>query len=590
MKLKLISEYKSIADNDKKALESLDFSDFSIITGTNGSGKTHLLEGICRGQIQILDDDGHPDMYKIVYFNYTDFNFNCDKPLQKMPANYTFSALRQLKDSLLNFVRKDISDVVFAEFLFDYIKSDIDKKRRLVDKFVRERVPIEEYPDFNVAQNIFGVLEVFVSNYIHLIKDKKIEEIISLSKISNTEMGQCFRRICKTYFLDRAKHLLGDLGNVFDSKGRFNTDESRDDFIQSKGDDPLADFNKILKDIELNNYFFEEKFPLNEYDIICFSSSNPQRRGMDEFSQYQYNPSLSNGKISINIDGLSSGEQILLGLATFVYDQKRKKGENFVLLLDEVDTNLHPSMVNKLLNLIQNVFIKKYKLKVFLVTHSPTTVALAPENSVFVMHRSDESKPRIEQVSNEDALEVLTEGFATLDKGLKLLDQISKKEVSVFTEGNNAEYIKRALEYFGGVNKDKIDVVSDIDGITGQDQLRSYFRLFSKVKHDNLVFFVWDCDAKKLPEGSGKTAGFKFPKNSENQRVGKGVENLFPEKAFENRFYRTKPTHDGGERKSLDKNAFMKHMIENGTEKDFANFKPLFDKIDEALQKSAENK
>ena len=42
MKLKFVSQYKSIGQEMQKDLESLDFPDFSIITGTNGSRKMRL--------------------------------------------------------------------------------------------------------------------------------------------------------------------------------------------------------------------------------------------------------------------------------------------------------------------------------------------------------------------------------------------------------------------------------------------------------------------------------------------------------------------------------------------------------------------
>ena len=490
MELKLSSGYKSITDNDKQAIERLNFPDFSIITGANGSGKTHLLEGMNNRKIQILDDNGHPNTYKVVYFNYADFNFNCDKPRQNMPSNDPFHELRKLKNAILQFVRKDklhvpfdplykpmfalsntplfldYSDFSFSKLLFHYRKADINEKRKLVDTFVREMISKKvrqsfgelvsekvrsvfasvkewfskkEHPDLNVTKIISEALESFVSKYDHLIKDKTVKEIRISSKernFSETEMGKNFIRICEKYFLDRARHLSRDRRKSSDSKETFNIEKSREDFIESNGNNPLADFNKILRKIGLNNYSFKEEFPLKDDDIIRLS---PQDNEENTLVGYQYIPLLSNGKILITIDALSSGEQILLGLATFFYDQKRKKNENFVLLLDEVDTNLQPSMIKKLLSLIQNNFIKDYKLKVFLVTHSPTTVALAPENSVFVMHRPEDDKPRIEESGNENALKILSEGFVSITKNssdLEISYNISRTKLPVlFVEG-----------------------------------------------------------------------------------------------------------------------------------------------------------
>ena len=72
MKLKYIRDYKSIGLDIKSCLESLNFPDFSIITGTNGSGKTHLLEAIVNKHITISIKDIE-NYGPITYFNYQNF-------------------------------------------------------------------------------------------------------------------------------------------------------------------------------------------------------------------------------------------------------------------------------------------------------------------------------------------------------------------------------------------------------------------------------------------------------------------------------------------------------------------------------------
>ena len=72
MKLKFKEPYKSITEADKDAIESLELSDLNIITGTNGSGKTHLLESLVAKNIEInykAEDSFGP----IEYFDYKNF-------------------------------------------------------------------------------------------------------------------------------------------------------------------------------------------------------------------------------------------------------------------------------------------------------------------------------------------------------------------------------------------------------------------------------------------------------------------------------------------------------------------------------------
>jgi hypothetical protein len=73
-----------------------------------------------------------------------------------------------------------------------------------------------------------------------------------------------------------------------------------------------------------------------------------------------------------------------------------------------------------MLEVIENIFLQ-HGVKVILVPHSPTTIALAPEESIFVMNHSELN--RIEKKSKQIALTVLTQGFATIGQGLKLSNQ-----------------------------------------------------------------------------------------------------------------------------------------------------------------------
>ena len=84
-----------------------------------------------------------------------------------------------------------------------------------------------------------------------------------------------------------------------------------------------------------------------------------------------------------------------------------------VLLLDEPDASLHPSMVRSLLWVVKDVFCERYDVQVILATHSPSAIALAPEESLYTMHRVGD--PRLRKApSRDDALKGLMVGVPTL--------------------------------------------------------------------------------------------------------------------------------------------------------------------------------
>ena len=68
-----------------------------------------------------------------------------------------------------------------------------------------------------------------------------------------------------------------------------------------------------------------------------------------------------------------------------------------------------------------------------------------------------------------------------LEEGIKLFDQISKKELSIITEGDNAEYIKKAMEFFGNQHVNKIDIIKGVEGKSGKNQLKTIFMKKSKI-------------------------------------------------------------------------------------------------------------
>lgn len=112
---------------------------------------------------------------------------------------------------------------------------------------------------------------------------------------------------------------------------------------------------------------------------------------------------------------LSAGEKTLLQLALSIYSGTHRVGlarTPKVLLLDEPDATLHPSMVRSMLSLIQDVLVSRLDIRVIMTTHSPTTVALSPEGSLFIMERAGEV--RLTRASRDGALRRLLVGVPTL--------------------------------------------------------------------------------------------------------------------------------------------------------------------------------
>ena len=119
--------------------------------------------------------------------------------------------------------------------------------------------------------------------------------------------------------------------------------------------------------------------------------------------------------LELTADALSSGEKTLVQIALSVYSGLYRSAISKVpgvLLLDEPDSTLHPSMVRSMLLLIQDVLVTRLQMRVIITTHSPTTVALAPLSSIFVMERAGE--PRLQRSTRDEALRRLLVGVPTV--------------------------------------------------------------------------------------------------------------------------------------------------------------------------------
>ena len=106
--------------------------------------------------------------------------------------------------------------------------------------------------------------------------------------------------------------------------------------------------------------------------------------------------------------GLSSGERILTKIALVRYIQSTdliyyKKPK--LILFDEPDAHLHPSLVEELFATIKEVFLDD-GIKVILTTHSPTTVALADEGTIIALQRH--APPEL--ISRRAAVNILMSG------------------------------------------------------------------------------------------------------------------------------------------------------------------------------------
>ncbi|MFA6182650.1 AAA family ATPase [Acidithiobacillus sp.] len=538
----------------------VEIPDFVVLTGVNGSGKSHLVQAIENGSV-LIEGLNNPH---VVHFNYETF---------KLENEGAFNAqqLFNEREQAWNFYQQQVTPQATS-----WRNSIQGEYQTLRDECVKENKPfwsaakerVQQYTSqgsafltqknlrsnaqaqgvYSLAKKIpYGIDEIDHNTFVSLYKPYQFTK-----DFLPHQLGKIFW----DYYAKYRHNQLNAFENEKYNKGYPSLSE--EDFIEAHGRKPWELANEILAT------FYSLKYRVN----------SPE--GTDMFSSFQLKlQHIEKPGLEVDFGHLSSGERVLMALVASVYKSSADRLFPDVLLLDEVDASLHPSMMQNMLKVIEEIFLK-HGVKVILVSHSPTTIALAPDESIFAMQRSGTN--RIEKKSKEEALSILTEGFATIEQGLRLFDQVARSSITIITEGHNEALLRKALELF---HVEGVEVLPGVQDITGKTQLRTVFQFFCKVQHQNKVIVVWDCDAPNGLEEEERTYPYVIPTNPRNSLTRKGIENAFPEHLFQP-FIKTMSHSNGNVVCAFDesrKSDFARHVVDNATLDDFVHFQGLVTEI-----------
>lgn len=447
MKLIYQRNHRSITQFDPIELQN-----FSILTGVNGAGKSHLLEAIEQGHIIIEGiQPNQANMPKhIRRFSWHEMypqgaaSFASSQVASEQ-SNYWHSLegarsdLRKtLKQRLTQFDIPDLNtldiellpklskndlltmglDDIRAESVLADIKGQIStleanvRSKFLVGDTSRERFLAQLDKKSNNAHLLLMSQEDFYNNFPLIWQPGDLFE-------------QSFARLFTTY--NRAL-MLNKLKRIAKDEGERVTPLSDKEFVQKNGRPPWEIVNEVLAAAEIDfrmqaPYYYDDR----PYNAVLF---DPIR------------------KINVGFGELSSGERILMSFALCLYharDENTCTDFPKVLLFDEIDAPLHPSMTKALLNAIQQILVDKYQIKVILTTHSPSTIALSPEANIFVMGK--DSNPRIKSTTKDMALGILTAGVPMLS-----VDYRNRRQVFV-----ESDYDVQIYDRFYRYSKSKLN-------------------------------------------------------------------------------------------------------------------------------------
>ena len=161
----------------------------------------------------------------------------------------------------------------------------------------------------------------------------------------------------------------------------------------------------------------------------------------------------------------------------------------------------------------------------------------------------------------------------------------------VLTEGSlDTHYIQTALTLLGEVKllnsleirpvSTKVNKGTHDGGKTGLDRIQKVYEANSWL-FDQPILLLYDCDTNKQESKSERLWVRKVQRNPKNNKMKIGIENLFPERLFQDHFYSKNTKDDGGYLKLLDKNKFCHWICEQGSAADFEGFKVVVEILKE---------
>ncbi|MEH3076277.1 MAG: AAA family ATPase, partial [Quadrisphaera sp.] len=196
---------------------------------------------------------------------------------------------------------------------------------------------------------------------------------------------------------------------------------------------------------------------------------------------------------------LSSGEQVIFRIICWLFYYRTKN--NFypkVLLLDEPDAHLTPRMIRRFLHSLRETVHEKLGIAVIMTTHSPNTVALVDENSLYRLSRSPGGTRDLAKVSRQQAVAELSEGLLFVQEETRLVFVEGKTDVPFYqriyqsmASTFDIESIP-SLKFFAASHGQE-----DRGGVT---KVREVVARFSETQLERLVCGICDGDTGNEPQ------------------------------------------------------------------------------------------
>ena len=597
-----------------KSLPSFELPNFAVLIGRNGVGKTQLLDAVKDGNISVA---GIPTQ------EIEKYDMDTFKTHNSAPASWGHGSFAQHTAEKYFLGKQSVPLVEVARNIFEKTVADLSLREGSENRLkfeARLRQSIREMP-------AFGSFPILQTDKALLSYTQKIQkEIIQplkrqgnpLSKNDSCgnnpdlllclamKLSQKLPHELERVDIFRAANYEGNTLQNTVSQLFVGYKEEQYSCAHTEGEQSQESFQHLMskyrKEVKppwevLREYLDRMREATGTPESFNFSFTDPEKDQItfSDHSQYSFKTEMTNRTTgeSYSIDELSSGEKILMSLCLASFNQAIGRRQPKLILLDEIDAVLHPSMINALIATLKERFVAN-GTRIIMATHSVTTVAMLEEGEIHRVVRKN-GGIEVHPTTKSEAVSELSEGIASIDTGLRIATS-SASPVTILTEGKNTLHLKKWVNIFF---PEQVSVFEGLENRTGKVQLKTYGELLSKMKTNSHILIVWDCDgeqhAKELTQelvGGNHVTAFSFSKR-DNKIASEGIENKYDEKVLEPFAVSITDCSTGGEIRrsfhSQKKKQFAEFIFANGTREHFQHFQDLEEAVQEILAREPQS-
>lgn len=364
---------------------------FCVVTGINGSGKSHLLGAIANKSISNVRFN-NAECTTIRYIQFGQLNptitDSCDPSEIRNLVNNIWETYNTTIAEIYKYSGRYTEDNSYSHYRS--IVNDIEKNQYSGDDpYIRF---MQHVSQANVGKHITET---------DLYENLDLRHL-GLDDILTSKLALIFKNYHRLMDSNRYKRYCKEVAL---------TD---DEFTQKYGEPPWDLINNVLKHVN-----------------IPYTVNNPSNDHRDSLFCLYFEDN-TNGGVRIKYSDLSTGEKVLMSLAAVMYNMNTDVKKPDLLLIDEPDVGLHPSMSKNLIEIIKEFIVDKSEIPTIITTHSATTVAaLNDDDAIFEKARNidghNNSVPL--PINKEKALAILTDGVPFLTVSME-------KRRPVFVESN----------------------------------------------------------------------------------------------------------------------------------------------------------